>query len=573
MTTKTRRRLRATVAAAVTSSLIGLPMLAGTANATTPTEVTWTPSAAPAGTGFWSNGCPTTGSSGTGIPNDSSNLHKTLLDDQKAISASMTPVPENGTDVGWQYTPAGTGEGGPSFTLANPTSTTSIAATVRGPSTGHAMVFYQGASASDYYMGIAPMTSTSGWAAQTATTFTWYHWSAPNPLFPNQYQWTGMFVPLFGQPTPKTVADFANTAGSNNTPLPAGGTWYASVEYGCTGSFAIDHIQVTDATGVTDYDLQTPTSTTTATSAAARVAYGSSTTISTSTTSTENGVTTTNPAGTDTLESSTDGGTTWTTAATGAVGTTFPVKPTRKTLYRVQYAPTAALNPQPSTSPVVTVAVLPLITISASSSRVNVGRTETFTAKLQPALANATVTFAQASGTSWVSIGTATTNSSGIATLAKSRSTAGSWRVRATVSAQPPGYDAATSSSMTVGVYQPVSISAYRSTSSVYIGYSFRIYGTVSPRSSGIPLQLQQYVGGRWIIVATGRTGTRGAYSLTKVARSAGTATFRVIAPASGYRLRGGSTAVKVTILRVPYTPPPPPPPSGGGGGGGSGIG
>ena len=134
------------------------------------------------------------------------------------------------------------------------------------------------------------------------------------------------------------------------------------------------------------------------------------------------------------------------------------------------------------------------------------------------------------------------------------------------------GYLSTVSNTVSVGVYQPVAISIARSAGTVPVGHSFRIYGVVTPRSSGIGLQLQQYVGGRWVVIATGRSGTGGAYSFTKVARYLGTATFRLVAPASGYRLSGHSSVTRVTIYK-PYTPPPPPPPTGGGGGGGSGIG
>jgi hypothetical protein len=567
MKTLTRRGFRATAAVAVAGSLIGVQALVSAASAGT--TMTWTPGMGTlSNTGFWSNTCPAASA-------EPANLHSAtnLAEDNSGAASTRTYVvgPNGLPDTAWQYAPAANVEAGISQGGLSATTTTGLSIAVNTANAGAAgrlLVMYTDTSGKQY-VGEQQITTTAGWQTVTAGTMTWWRqyqgltgpfWAAPNSIV-NMNGWPG------------TLSDFLTKYGVS------GSTFSTAFQFGCNGRFAVDHLQTTDSSaGVSEYDLQTPTSTTTATSGVSRVRYGSTTTITAATQSSENGVVATNPGDTETLQSSTDG-TTWTTVtstvttSSNSGGASFTVKPLQKTMYRVQYSSKYPMYPQPSTSDPVTVAVLPGITTSVSSSRTNVGKAVTFTTRLTPALANATITFAQASGSNWTTIGTATTNSSGVATFVKSRSSSGAWKVHATVGAVT-GYDAATSSAVSVGVYQPVSISASRSASSVYAGRTFRIYGTVSPHSSGISLQLQQYISRKWVTVSTGHTGTRGAYSFTKTARTVGTATFRVVAPASGYRLRGGSSAVKVTIVSPPvYNPPPPPPSGGGGGGGGSGIG
>lgn len=562
MKTKTRRGVRATTAVAVAGSLLGAQALVSAAAAGTTTVVGWTPAAGPS---LWSDSNCTSGGaapSNTPASPPSDALPLTV----HGYVSDSGPHSTGSSDTAWTYAPAASSQGGPVVTI--PTSTTGMSIDVGGATSGRLMVIYNSTSNNQTtnYVGVWNFATTASWQTVTAGSLTWYRWQPANLL--TQAGWQPANTSLLqSQNLPMTLGSFLN-----GKP----GTAQAAFELGCTGTFSIDHLTVTDSnTNVTDYDLQTPTSSTSISQGATRVSYGGSTTIATSTSSTDNGVTTNNPAGTDTLQSSTDGGTIWTTVATGptnATGpTTFTVKPTRTTLYRVGYSSSTALDPQPSTSGQVSVAVAPTVRLSSSTSSTNVKKSVTFTTRLQPALANVTVTFKQASGTSWASIGTATTNSTGVATLVRSRSTMGAWKVESSIGARP-GYLSATSNAVTVKVYQPVSLSIYRSYSTVYVGRSFRIYGTMSPHWSGIPLQLQQYVGGRWIVVASGHTGTRGAYSFTKTARSVGTASFRVVAPASGYRRMGRSAVVKVSIVRAPvYTPPPPPPPPPGGGG--SGIG
>lgn len=555
----TRRRIARATAAVAAVSLIGLQSILSSAVASTVTTTIWMPSSGPS---LWSDAnCVSDNSAPTNTPTSPPS-------DALSIAGTQTYIADTGShstgasDVAWSYAPAGGSEAGPTVTI--PTSTTGLSIDVHGATTGRLMVVYNTTSNGQAlnYVGIWDFTTSAGWQTVTAGSLTWYQWQ-PATLF-DAAHWNPANVPLLqSQNVPESLSTFFQ----GKT-----GTAQAAFELGCTGPFALDHLRVTDSsTNVVDYDGQTPTSTTSATQGASRVGYGATTTITSSTSSTDGGVTTANPAGVETLMGSTDGGATWTTVGTAAPGATFTVKPTRTTAYQVRYTSSTALNPQPSSSDVLTVAVVPKAVLSASATHVNIGHADTFTLRLTPAIANATVTFQQASGTSWAGIGTAMTNSSGVATLVKARSSIGTWHVRATVAA-PPGYLATTSNTMSVGVYQPVAISIARSASSVRVGYAFRIYGVVTPHVYGIPLQLQQYVGGRWVTVATGHSLSRGAYSFTKVAHYTGIATFRVVAPASGYRLRGGSSIVHVTIY-VPYSPPPPPPPSGGGGGGGSGIG
>ncbi|GAC1528775.1 MAG: hypothetical protein NVS3B1_20110 [Marmoricola sp.] len=561
MNRTTRRGLRAT-AAVVAVGLIGLQSIVSSALASTTTTTTWMPSSGPT---LWSDtNCATDNSAPTSTPT-------TPPSDALSLTGTQTYLPDAGShatgpgDVAWAYAPASGHQGGPVVTI--PTSTTDLSLDVSGATSGRLLVVYNTTSNNQpvNYIGVRDFATTAGWQTVAAGSLTWYQWQAGTVF--SAAHWAPANVPfLQSQNVPETLSAFFQ----GKT-----GTAQAAFELGCTGGFALDHLRVTDAnTNIADYDAQTPTSTTTATAGASTVGYGATTTITPSTSTTDAGVTTANPAGLETLMGSTDGGATWSTVQTAPTGHTFTVQPTRTTSYLVRYDSATPLDPQPSSSAPVTVAVIPKAALAASAARVDVGRADTFTLRLTPALAAATVTFQQLSGTSWVSIGTASTNASGVATLVKARAIAGAWRVRATVPAQP-GYLPITSNAVTVGVYQPVAISIARSASSVRVGYSFRIYGLVTPHVYGMPLQLQQYLGGRWQIVATGHSGTRGVYSFTKVARYVGTAAFRVIAPASGYRLRGGSPTARVTIY-IPYSPPPPPPTGGGGtggGGGGSGIG
>lgn len=557
MNNTTRRCLRAT-AATLAVSLIGLQSMLSSAVASTNTTTTWMPSAGPA---LWSDSnCATDNSAPTSNP-------KAPPSDALSLSGTQSYVGDTGShttgarDVAWAYAPASGRQGGPVVTI--PTSTTDMSIDISGASSGRLLVVYNTTSNNQpvSYVGVRDFATTAGWQTVTAGNLTWYQWQPASVV--SAGQWLPANPQVFQANVPESLSAFFH----GKT-----GTAQAAFELGCTGAFALDHLRVTDAnSAIADYDAQTPTSTTTAVAAAPTVNYGATTTITPATSATENGVTTTNPAGLDTLLGSTDGGTTWSTITTAAPGAAFTVQPTRTTLYEVRYNSATPLDPQPSSSHPVTVAVRPKAALAASAARVNVGHPDTFTVRLTPALSDAAVTFQQLSGTSWVSIGTASTNASGIAALSKARTTAGAWHVRAVVAAQP-GYLATTSNAVGVGVYQPVALSIARTASSVRVGSSFRIYGVVTPHASGIPLQLQQYLAGRWQTVSNGRSGARGAYSFTKVARNTGTATFRVVAPASGYRLRGGSSSTRVTIY-VPHSPPPPPPPSGGGGTGGGSTG
>ncbi|MGN6162258.1 MAG: hypothetical protein ACTHOG_11235 [Marmoricola sp.] len=557
-----RRRFRMGAAALAAVSLVGLQVVSsGAAHATgTTTFTTWMPSSAPA---LWSDGnCTSNGAAPSNTPS-------TPPTDAQHLSGTQTYVSDTGahsrgaTDVGWNYAPAASTQGGPVVTI--PTSTTAMSVDVQGATSGRLMVLYDMTSNNQTvnYVGVWNFTTAAGWNTVTAGDLTWYYWQPGNPLTPGS--WQPANVPfLQSQNVPESLSTFFNGKS---------GTARAAFELGCTGAFAFDHLRVTAAGNITDYDVQTPTSSTTATQGATSVPYGSSTTITPRTQTSDGGVTIVNPAGLNTLEKSVAGGA-WTVDQTAAPGTVFTVAPTKATQYRVLYA-SSTLDPLPSTSNVLSVAVKPGLRLSATASKINVGKADTFHAALQPAAPNVTVTFQQLSGTTWTTLGSAATNTSGVATLVKARATTGVWKVRSVVAART-GYLATTSNTISVGVYQPVSITAYRTWSTVYVGRYLRIYGAVTPHVANIPLQFQQYTGGRWVVVATGRSGTKGSYAFTKLARTVGTATFRVVAPASGYRKLGVSPIVKVSIVRAPVSappPPPPPPPSGGGGGGGSGIG
>lgn len=557
MKNTTRSAVRIWTAVGLLVSLIGFQSALSPATASTATT-TWMPSDSPA---LWSDhNCATDNSAPTSTPT-SPPSDALALSGTQGYAADTGSHATGASDVAWGYAPTN-GQVGPAVTI--PTTTTAMSIDAYGATSGRLMVTYSSTSNNQttYYVGVQDFTTSAGWQTVNAGNLTWYQWLPGFLGSPGQ--WSA--YSFLGSSNSLTLGTFFSRA-SNGA-----GTAQAAFELGCTGAFAFDHLRVTDSTtNVVDYDAQTPTSTTTVTQGATRINYGTTTTITPSTSSTDNTATTVNPSGVETLLGSTDGGATWSTVTTAAPGSAFTVSPTRSTSYKVRYTSSTPLNPQPSTSDMVSVAVVPKAVLSASAARVNVNRAETFTLRLTPAAADAPVTFQQASGTSWVKLGSTVTNPSGVATVIRSHASTGSWKVRAVIGAHP-GYLSTVSNTVAVGVYQPVSISIARSAGTVPVGHSFRIYGVVTPHSSGIGLQLQQYLGGRWVLIATGRSATGGAYSFLKVARNLGTATFRVVAPASGYRLSAHSSVTRVTIYR-PYTPPPPPPPTGGGGGGGSGIG
>lgn len=546
MNIKSRRALRAVVAVAAASSLLGVQALTSSADATGTTTTIWND--LPSGVGFWSNQCPTKEPT-------SQYTAGTLNDDSSSVAATRTFVAgPNGLpgDSAWHYAPAKNTEGGIALNLA--LSTTSLSIAVNGATTGRLLVSYVD-TAGTQYLGEQALTTTSGWHTITSNNLNW--WQYYSGLINAWRKPGGGLNSLNVNPTSANLKTFLATY--NN-----GGKLSASFQLGCTGGFTIDNLSTTDATGTQIYNLQHPVSTTTTTTASAsKVGPGGSATIA-STVKWSGGTIT---GGTTTLFSRNVGASTWTQGATSVAGArNFVVRPARNTQYQVRFNGASNVASSTSSAPV-TVNVGPTLALKSDRATMNVKATATFTATFKPARSGVPVNFQQKVGAGWQSLGTASTNSSGIAVFKRSRAATGVWTVRAVAPTQS-GLLATNAPSVSIKVYQPVTIPISTSPHVLYVGGSIRIGGVITPRVGGIPLRLQQRVGGRWITYATVRSGPRGGYTFHRRANSAGTATFRVMTPAVGYRRAGYSAASSVRIINRPvYTPPPS---TGGGGSGGS---
>ncbi|VXC40684.1 NPCBM/NEW2 domain-containing protein [Aeromicrobium sp. 9AM] len=95
------------------------------------------------------------------------------------------------------------------------------------------------------------------------------------------------------------------------------------------------------------------------------------------------------------------------------------------------------------------------------------------------------------------------------------------------------------------------SVTASVSISSIDLGKSFVLSGTVSPSAKGKTVKIQrQYAGGSWTTLVTKTLSSTSKYSVTIKPSKAGTTKYRVIKAASSTRAQGISSNRTVTVYR-----------------------
>ncbi len=98
------------------------------------------------------------------------------------------------------------------------------------------------------------------------------------------------------------------------------------------------------------------------------------------------------------------------------------------------------------------------------------------------------------------------------------------------------------------------SVTASVSASSIDLGKSFVLSGTVSPSAKGKTVKIQrQYAGGSWTTLVTKTLSSTSRYSVTIKPSKAGPTKYRVIKAASSTRAQGISSSRTVTIYRWRY--------------------
>jgi hypothetical protein len=512
--------------------------------------ITWRPEAPPANTGFWSNGCTT--------PSDSSapgGVHKSLTDDGASVAPTVTFVDgEQASDVAWHYSPAGNVEAGPVVSL--PTTVTGFSAKVHGDSTGRLVIYYK-ASSSTYYVGVAAISSSSGsWTTVNASSVLWWV-NSPNLL--GKASWSPVYpkFPLL-DPTnqPKSLQQFVQDK-------KVSGSLLASFQLGCGGGFDIDHLTVTTGSGEADYDLTNQASTTTLSASATKVGAGGSVRLSGRVVGAFTNAT---PAGGATeLQAAPYGSSTWSTVGTG---TSFTVKPSGTTSYRLHYSGSDAATA--STSGAVTVQVVTGVVANLQSSSVARGGVVRLTGRIAPANSGVPVSLQRKVGSSWKTLATTRTTTGGAYSVGAKATSEGRWTVRA-AAGSTRGNLAGASAARSLTIRTATHVSLSLSSSSVLTGHKFKLHGKANPHKKGVKVTLQRRTSSGWVKAGTTRTSKRGTFSFTRRAGAPGTAVYRVVVAGWSFKAAGVSPA-RTLVVRSP-APPPAPPTGGGGGGGGTGIG
>jgi spore germination protein len=148
-----------------------------------------------------------------------------------------------------------------------------------------------------------------------------------------------------------------------------------------------------------------------------------------------------------------------------------------------------------------------------------------------------------AGSTTWRTVATGTTSSTGGISLRYASATNGYFRLYAYSSWS---YLASSSASATTQVRWRVSASLYDST--VSRGTTIRLTGKVAPIRSGTPVQRQRYVNGTWTTLASTTVHSDGTYAFSFVWNTAGTYTYRVVVPGTTLNATGYSATLKVYV-------------------------
>jgi len=189
------------------------------------------------------------------------------------------------------------------------------------------------------------------------------------------------------------------------------------------------------------------------------------------------------------------------------------------------------------------------LSISAPAA-VKYGTTATVTGKLTTTSGTAVagqkvyLQWHQAGSTTWRTITSGTTSSTGSVSLRYTPASNGSFRL---VAASSWSYLSSASSSATTLVRWRVSASFADAT--VTRGATVRLTGKVAPIRAGTTVNRQRYINGAWTTVASTTVRTDGTYTFSYAApKSTGTYSYRVVVPGTSLNATGKSATLKLYV-------------------------
>ena len=144
--------------------------------------------------------------------------------------------------------------------------------------------------------------------------------------------------------------------------------------------------------------------------------------------------------------------------------------------------------------------------------------------------------------TTWRTVATGTTSSTGSVSLRYSPAANGSFRLSA-----PSSWSYLASSSVTVSTQVRWRVSAALADATVNRGATIRLTGKVAP-VRGTTVQRQRYVNGAWTTVASTTVRSDGTYGFSFTWKTAGTYTYRVVVPGTSLNATGYSPTQKVYV-------------------------
>jgi 5-hydroxyisourate hydrolase-like protein (transthyretin family) len=225
--------------------------------------------------------------------------------------------------------------------------------------------------------------------------------------------------------------------------------------------------------------------------------------------------------------------------------------------YRTNYAGHATYAGSYSTSVVVNVKPPTHLTAAANQSTVLMGQTFTIYGSLTNAsgapMSGETIQLQKYANGAWTDVSGEknTTSARGSYIVSVTEGTAGIYEYRTNYAGNST-YAGNYSSSVVVTIQQPTQLTAAANQSTVAIGQTFTIYGSLTNASgapvSGETIQLQKYANGAWTDVSgvTGTTSTGGSYSISVNEGAAGSYAYRT--NYAGHATYAGSYSTSVVV-------------------------
>lgn len=145
--------------------------------------------------------------------------------------------------------------------------------------------------------------------------------------------------------------------------------------------------------------------------------------------------------------------------------------------------------------------------------------------------------------TTWRTVASGTTSSTGGVSLGYAPASNGSFRLSA-----PSSWSYLSSASAPVTTLVRWRVSAAFSDATVSRGTTARLTGKVAPIRAGTTVQRQRYINGAWTTLASTTVRSDGTYAFSFTWNTAGTYTYRVVVPSTSLNATGTSATVKLYV-------------------------